>query len=180
MIGLILANSSVIAAQPVVKQSSQSQQNVSSAQDVKQLAVINVIASADASADGLMPAFEGGQVATGGRVGIFGNQKNLDTPFHLTSYTSQYIQERNAKSVGDVLQGDPSVRVARGFGNFQESYFIRGFILGSDDTAYNGLYSILPRQYIPSELFERVEVLKGASAFLNGATPGNGGVGGAI
>jgi len=125
-------------------------------------------------------ALAGGQVATGGRVGIFGNQKNLDTPFNLTSYTNQYIQERQAKSVGDVLKADPSVRVGRGYGNFQENYYIRGFNLGSDDTAYNGLYSILPRQYIPTELFERVEVLKGASSFLNGAMPSNGGIGGAI
>ncbi len=44
------------------------------------------------------------QVATGGRVGVFGNQKNLDNPFSLTSYTNQYIQERQAKSVGDVLK----------------------------------------------------------------------------
>ena len=144
------------------------------------LNTIRITASADASADGLMDAFAGGQVASGGRVGIFGNQKNLDTPFNLTSYTNEYIQSKQAKSVGDVLQADPSVRVARGFGNFQESYFIRGFILGSDDTAYNGLYSILPRQYIPTELFERVELLKGASAFLNGATPSSGGIGGAI
>ena len=43
----------------------------------------------------------------------------------------------------------------------------------------DALYSLLPRQYIATELFERVEVLRGASAFLNGATPG-GGVGGAI
>ncbi|USA45223.1 TonB-dependent receptor [Acinetobacter sp. C26M] len=144
------------------------------------LNTIRITASADASADGLMEAFAGGQVASGGRVGIFGNQKNLDTPFNLTSYTNDYIQSKQAKSVGDVLQADPSVRVARGFGNFQESYYIRGFILGSDDTAYNGLYSILPRQYIPTELFERVELLKGASAFLNGATPSSGGIGGAI
>lgn len=144
------------------------------------LNTIRITASADASADGLMDAFAGGQVASGGRVGIFGNQKNLNTPFNLTSYTNEYIQSKQAKSVGDVLQADPSVRVARGFGNFQESYFIRGFILGSDDTAYNGLYSILPRQYIPTELFERVELLKGASAFLNGATPSSGGIGGAI
>ncbi|USP39025.1 TonB-dependent receptor [Acinetobacter sp. XS-4] len=144
------------------------------------LNTIHITASADASAEGLMEAFAGGQVAKGGRVGIFGNQINLDTPFNLTSYTSQYIQEHQAKSVGDVLKADPSVRVGRGYGNFQESYYIRGFNLGSDDTAYNGLYSILPRQYIPAELFERVEVLKGASSFLNGAMPGNGGIGGAI
>ncbi|WP_312056540.1 TonB-dependent receptor plug domain-containing protein, partial [Acinetobacter courvalinii] len=144
------------------------------------LNTIRITASADASADGLMEPFAGGQVASGGRVGIFGNQKNLDTPFNLTSYTNEYIQSKQAKSVGDVLKADPSVRVGRGFGNFQESYYIRGFNLGSDDTAYNGLYSILPRQYIPTELFERVEVLKGASSFLNGAMPGNGGIGGAI
>ena len=152
----------------------------SQASNVTALETIRVVASADASAEGLMEPFAGGQVASGGRVGIFGNQKNLDTPFNLTSYTNQYIQERQAKSVGDVLKADPSVRVGRGYGNFQENYYIRGFNLGSDDTAYNGLYSILPRQYIPAELFERVEVLKGASSFLNGAMPSSGGIGGAI
>jgi DNA-binding transcriptional LysR family regulator len=35
--------------------------------------------------------------------------------------------------------------------------------------AYNGLYSLLPRQYIATELFERVEVLRGASAFSQSA-----------
>jgi len=157
-----------------------SQQSESDSQPATALETIRVVASADASATGLMEAYAGGQVASGGRVGIFGNQKNLDTPFNLTSYTNQYIQERQAKSVGDVLKADPSVRVGRGYGNFQENYYIRGFNLGSDDTAYNGLYSILPRQYIPTELFERVEVLKGASSFLNGAMPSNGGIGGAI
>nr|WP_174505617.1 TonB-dependent receptor [Acinetobacter sp. Marseille-Q1620] len=161
-------------------QESHSDQVLSDQQHIEKLSTITVVASADASQDGLMPDFAGGQVASGGRVGIFGNQKNIDTPFNLTSYTSQYIQERQAKSVGDVLKADPSVRVGRGFGNFQENYYIRGFNLGSDDTAYNGLYSILPRQYIPTELFERVEVLKGASSFLNGAMPGSGGIGGAI
>jgi iron complex outermembrane recepter protein len=39
---------------------------------------------------------------------------------------------------------------------------------------------LLPRQYIATELFERVEVLRGASAFLSGANPGGGGIGGAI
>lgn len=147
--------------------------------DTAQLETIKVV-SADASATGLMPSFTGGLVATGGRLGIFGNQKNLDTPFNLTSYTNDFIQQQQARSVGDALRADPSVRVSRGFGNFQENYYIRGFNLGSDDTAYNGLYSILPRQYIPTELFERVEVLKGASAFLNGSMPSSGGIGGAI
>ncbi|MBX3587000.1 MAG: TonB-dependent receptor [Ramlibacter sp.] len=146
----------------------------------KTLSTVTVNASADASAQGLSPAYPGGQVARGGRAGILGTRDNMETPFAITSYTNELIQDRQARSVGEVLQNDPNVRVARGFGNFQESYFIRGFILGSDDVAYNGLYSLLPRQYIATELFERVEVLRGASAFLTGANPGGGGIGGAI
>ncbi|MDM0122020.1 TonB-dependent receptor [Variovorax arabinosiphilus] len=144
------------------------------------LSTVTVEASADASAEGLTKPYAGGQVARGGRVGILGTQDIMSTPFSTTSYTSELIQNQQARSVADVLQNDPTVRVARGFGNFQESYFIRGFIVNSDDIAYNGLYGLLPRQYISSELFERVEVLRGASAFLNGATPSGGGIGGNI
>ncbi len=79
-----------------------------------------------------------------------------------------------------MLQGSPGVRVTRGFGNFQEQYTVRGLPIFSDDMAYNGLYGVLPRQYIAAEFFERVEVLMGAGAFLNGAAPGGSGIGGAI
>ncbi|WP_424268786.1 TonB-dependent receptor [Castellaniella sp.] len=147
---------------------------------VDTLGTIRVESSADASAGGLSPVYAGGQVARGGRAGILGTRDYMDTPFSITSYTSEFIQDVQARSVGDVLQADPGVRVARGFGNFQEAYFIRGFPLGSDDTAYNGLYGVLPRQYIATELFERVEVLRGASAFLSGATPAGGGAGGML
>ncbi|MES2488580.1 MAG: TonB-dependent receptor [Pseudomonadota bacterium] len=145
-----------------------------------QLETVVVNASADASAQGLSKAYAGGQVARGGRAGILGTKDNLDTPFSITSYTNELIQDQQAQSVGEVLQNDAGVRIARGFGNFQESFFIRGFLLSSDDIAYNGLYSLLPRQYIATELFERVEVLRGASAFLSGASPGGDGVGGAV
>src|SRR6202000_950524 len=53
-------------------------------------------------------------------------------------------------------------------------------VLFSDDISDNGLYGLLPRQYLAAELVERVEVLRGASAFLNGAAPGGSGLGGAI
>lgn len=150
------------------------------AADDQLLPSLSVSASADASAAGLSPAYAGGQVARGGRAGLLGTRDNLDTPFAITSYTNELIQNQQARSVAAVLQNDPSVRVARGFGNFQETYFIRGFIVSSDDITYNGLYGLLPRQYISSEIFERVEVLRGASAFLNGATPSGGGIGGTI
>ncbi len=144
------------------------------------LETIVVTASADASAQGVQPAFAGGQVARGGRVGIFGSQDIMDTPFSITNYTQELIKNQQAASVGDVLQNDPAVRVARGFGNYQQLYIVRGLPVYSDDMSYNGLYGLLPRQYLAAELLERVEVLHGASAFLNGAAPGGSGLGGAV
>ncbi|WP_312713265.1 TonB-dependent receptor [Stutzerimonas nitrititolerans] len=139
-----------------------------------------VVASADASAGGLTEPYAGDQVARGGRVGILGNQDYMDTPFTSTAYTSKLIQDQQARSVSDIVQNDPSVRVARGFGNMQELYVVRGFPLFSDDISYNGLYGLLPRQYVAAEFIERVEVFRGASAFLNGAAPGGTGIGGTI
>jgi iron complex outermembrane receptor protein len=144
------------------------------------IATVVVSASADASAQGLSAAYAGGQVARGGRLGLLGNVDIMDTPFNATNYTQALIQDQQARSVGDVVQNDPSVRVARGFGNFQELYVIRGFAVNSDDLAYNGLYGLLPRQFVASELLERVEILRGANSFVNGAAPGGGGIGGAV
>lgn len=145
-----------------------------------QLGSVTVSASADASATGLAPVYAGNQVARGGRVGILGNRDLMATPFASTAYTAELMQDQQARSVSDVMQNDASVRVARGFGNFQELYVIRGFPVYSDDIAYNGLYGLLPRQYVAAEFIERVEVLRGANTFLNGAAPGGSGIGGAI
>lgn len=132
------------------------------------LGTIVVQASADASVEGLTKSYAGGQVARGGRVGLLGNRDIMETPFSTTAYTSELIQNQQARSVADVVQNDPSVRVARGYGNFQEMYVMRGFPVASDDTAYNGLYGLLPRQYVAAELLERVEVFRGANTFLSG------------
>ncbi|AWL07275.1 TonB-dependent receptor [Massilia oculi] len=144
------------------------------------ISTVVVTASADASAQGLPAAYAGGQVARGGRLGLLGNVDIMDTPFNSTNYTHALIQDQQARSVADVVQNDPSVRVARGFGNYQELYMIRGFAVGSDDTAYNGLYGLLPRQFVATELMERVEVLRGAHSFINGAAPAGGSIGGSI
>lgn len=147
------------------------------------LETVTVEASADASAEGLSKPFAGGQVARGARAGVLGTQDMMDVPFSATSYTSSLIQDQQAKSVGDVLLNDAGVRQARGFGNFQQTYFVRGFTLYSDDVAYNGLYGLVPRQYMATEFVERVEVFRGANAFLSGAGAGSvsgGGLGGLI
>ena len=128
----------------------------------------------------LTEPYAGGQVARGGRNGLFGNIDYMDTPYSSTAFTEELIRNQQAESVGDVLQNDPVVRLAKGFGNFQELYIVRGFPVYSDDMTYNGVYGILPRQFVAAEFIERVEVFKGANAFLNGAAPGGSAVGGAI
>ncbi len=168
------------AGSPLMAQEQLEEGAQSSAAEPVELQSVDITASADASADGLTQPYAGEQVARGGRVGILGNRDYMETPFTSTSYTSQLIQDQQARSVSDIVQNDPSVRVARGFGNMQELYVVRGFPLFSDDISYNGLYGLLPRQYVAAEFIERAEVFRGASAFLNGAAPGGTGLGGAI
>ncbi|MEE4209532.1 MAG: TonB-dependent receptor plug domain-containing protein, partial [Parvularcula sp.] len=124
--------------------------------------------------------YAGGQVARGARAGLLGNLDFLDTPFSSTAYTAELIRDQQAVSIGDAVRNDPTVRVAKGFGNFQELFVLRGFPIYSDDMTYNGLYGVLPRQFVAAELAQRVEVFRGANAFLNGAAPGGSAVGGAI
>lgn len=148
--------------------------------DSLELPTTVVRASADASAKGLPSAYAGGQVASGARIGVLGNADYMETPFNVTSYTDMLIEDQQAASIGEVLINDPAVRVARGFGNFQQVYLVRGLPIFSDDMSYNGLFGLLPRQYMGTEYVERVEVLRGANAFLYGAAPGGSGLGGAI
>ncbi len=66
--------------------------------DAPTLPTVTVGASADASAQGLSPAYPGGQVARGGRAGILGTRDAMETPFSITSYTNELIQDRQARS----------------------------------------------------------------------------------
>ncbi len=124
--------------------------------------------------------YEGGQVATTGRAGMLGNMDTMDTPFSSTNYTSELIADQQAASVADVLQNDPTVRTTRGYGNLQEIYMIRGLPVFSDDMLLNGVYGILPRQYVAAEMLERVEVFRGANTVLNGAATGESAIGGSV
>jgi iron complex outermembrane receptor protein len=125
-------------------------------------------------------AYAGGQVARGGRFGVLGNQDAMNVPFAMTSYTDTLIRNQQARTLGDVVANDPAVRYGFGYGNFSQTFVIRGFQVYSDDIAFDGLYGLLPRQLLAPELISRVEVFKGASAFLNGVAPGGSSVGGSI
>ncbi len=120
------------------------------------------------------------EVKSGGNLGALGNKKGLDVPFNVRSYTSALILNQQSQTLGEVLMNDPTVRTTLGYGNFSEQFVIRGFPVYGDDVAIDGLYGITPRQLVSPQLYEQVQVLNGASAFLNGAAPGGTAQGGNI
>ncbi|QPF76537.1 TonB-dependent siderophore receptor [Roseateles sp. DAIF2] len=124
--------------------------------------------------------YPGGQVATEGRVGLLGDKDFMETPFSVISYTSQLIADRQAKDLTEVIAGtDPTVFSNGVTGAWSENYSIRGFSAGTADITVGGLFGMAPYYRTSPEMYERVEVLKGPSALLNGMPPG-GSVGGAI
>lgn len=132
------------------------------------------------SSDDLMPEYPGGQVATGGQVGILGNRDIMDTPFTQINYTSKLIQDQQARFIGDVLRNDPSVQFIQSMASGFTQFAIRGFQVGQGDTLFNGL-AIAPtvNGTMMTESIEQVEVLRGPNALLNGATP-EGSIGGMV
>lgn len=129
-----------------------------------------------------LPAYAGGQVATGGQVGLLGNRSFMDTPFSQVSYTQKVIQDQQAKSLNEVLLNDPSVMPMASRYSSLNTAFFRGFQSPqtyNPDMSLNGLIGLVPF-YSPSTInVDRVEVLKGPSALLNGMPP-NGAIGGTV
>jgi iron complex outermembrane receptor protein len=142
------------------------------------LPTVSVVASATLSQTVPTP-YAGGQTARGGRIGVLGNRDMLDTPFSTTQYTAQLLEDQQAQTIGDVLVNDPSVRNTYGRNAGREEFNIRGFTLFNYDVSFNGLYGVSPRNAASLIGVERVEVLRGPSALLNGMAPA-GSVGGGI
>lgn len=125
-----------------------------------------------------IPAYLDGQVAHGGRLGMLGEQNAMDVPFNVIGFTSRLIKDQQAKTVTDIIRNDAGVQAVQGYGNFAETYRIRGFNFGGDDMTLGGLAGVVPRQVMDAQMLERVEVFKGANSLVNGAAAS--GVGGMI
>ena len=148
------------------------------AQPTTTLQPVTVTGGAVDSGD-LPPVYAGGQVAEGARLGLMGNQSVMDTPFNVTSYTSELIKNQQARTLADVMANDPSVRFTTSSGHAYENFRIRGFDVNQNDVAINGLYGLAPMGRTPVEFVERVEVLKGPNALFSGMAP-SGAVGGTV
>lgn len=144
------------------------------------LGEVQVSDSMAATLPGKLPtAYAGGQVAHGGRVGLLGDKDVMDTPFNITNYTQQTMQDQQVRSIADVVVNDPSVRNVNPWGGRFDQFSIRGFQVINSDIAFGGLYGMLSTYSVAVEMAERVEVLKGPNALLNGMSP-NGSIGGGI
>ncbi|MCE4060363.1 TonB-dependent siderophore receptor [Pandoraea sputorum] len=131
-------------------------------------------------ADAILAPYAGEQVATGSRVGFLGEKDFMETPFSTISYTEKYIEDLQARDISEVIsKTDPSVFTSGIPGESNESYSIRGLPSNVGDVTINGLAGIAAYYRNSPEMFERVEVLKGPSALLNGMPP-KGSAGGAI
>jgi len=136
------------------------------------------IVGGHASGDEAQP-YAGGQVARQGAQGLLGARDFMDTPFSMTTYTSDLVKNQQARTLGDLIASDPSVRATNPAGGRFEQFTIRGFSLFNSDVAYNGLYGILPTYSIDMEMADRVDIIKGPSQLINGISP-RGSVGGGI
>jgi iron complex outermembrane recepter protein len=141
------------------------------------LGEVEVKSAADNST--LAKPYAGGQIAKGGSLGVLGNQDVMDVPFSTVNYTSELIQNQQARSVADVVVNDASVRALTAPGGFGDQFQIRGYTVGNEDTGLNGLFGLAPTTRIPLEMVERVQVLKGPGTFVNGIPP-SGSIGGSV
>ena len=113
-------------------------------------------------------------MAQGGTLGLLGNVSVMNAPFSVQNYTSKLIEDQQARTVGDVLQNDASVRTTNnGNGGYDDTFQIRGFQVDGADVGLNGMYGLVSRFRAPAYITERVQLLKGPAALLNGIAPNN-------
>ncbi|MDR6215908.1 TonB-dependent receptor [Paracidovorax wautersii] len=128
----------------------------------------------------LYQPFAGGQVAKGARLGALGNTALLDSPFAISGYTEQAARDAQARRLIDVLAVDPAVRSTNSESHAVDVFFLRGLPMLSQDISFNETFAVVDARRIAVEQFERIEVLKGPSALLNGIGPNSSTTGGTI
>ncbi|WP_420535129.1 TonB-dependent receptor [Acinetobacter populi] len=138
--------------------------------NVQQLPTIEVEADKD---------FANGKIASQSNLGSLGEKSVIDTPFSVTTYTSQLIQDQQASTVAAVLKNDPGIRTITNSGHLNENFTIRGFSSSWEDYNLNGLYGVAPTGRIPTDILGSITLLKGPNALIAG-TPPTGTVGGVI
>lgn len=140
------------------------------AQGSTQLAPIVVLASAEPQPSEQTASYTTSQSATATRL----NLSLRDTPQSVSVITRQQMDDQGVQSIADALQQTPGVSVNRS-NSEAYSFHARGFSLenfqfdglpslSSDGGAVRDNYSITN-----SVIYDRIEILKGATGLVNGA-----------
>ncbi len=111
---------------------------------------------------------------------VIGERSIIDTPFSVTGFTDDLIENTNARSATDVVLRDPSVSQEVNGAGFQDGLSIRGFSVDFGSVLYDGVPGLHRRDgYFNVVNLQRIEVFRGANAFNSGIGI-FGGVGGTI
>lgn len=80
------------------------------------------------------PYMNGG-VARRGGLGVLGAGDIMDSPFSTTNYTSQLLEDQQARTLADAVVNEASVRVQTSTSGFSDDFQIRGFNVGAATSA---------------------------------------------
>ncbi len=114
--------------------------------------------------------FAGGQVASGARIGVLGDRDIFEAPVNVVGFTTETVMNQQARTAAEVLRNDTSVKITQGTnsGGTDDVFNLRGFLSASGAGTYDGLAGLIGRSQA-LEGIDRVELLKGPTAFLVGS-----------
>ncbi len=135
-----------------------------------------VVAPIQVGDDTLSPegSAESGYRSTTGSLGPLGDVAIKDTPYSITVTPGELIENRNAHTVADALQTNPTVvpLLVPNSVNSLSRIMIRGFSASDQNELRDGLVD-RSFSYPPLENVERLDVLNGFSGFITGfSNPG--------
>jgi iron complex outermembrane receptor protein len=129
-----------------------------------------------------LPPLAEGHLAPGAQLGMLGDTDVMEAPFNVVAFTRQAIDDLQARTVGDVLANEASVRYVSQPGGILDAFSVRGFPVGNGnygEIAFNGVYGVASNYRVSTAYVERVELIKGPTAMLAGMAP-SGSIGGGI
>lgn len=111
-----------------------------------------------------------GEIATVAQAGILGTLNESDLPYSVSSYTAQLVLDQQAQTESDVLRNE--VGIQEGNGRYSEDQYmtLRGFVLDPGQSLLNGMPELVDARSPSIENIDRVEIFKGPTSFINGAS----------
>ena len=91
-------------------------------------------------------------------------------PYSVDSFTAALMLDQQSQTVSEVLQNE--VGIQDGNGRYSEDQYLtlRGFVLNPGQSLLNGMPDLVDSRSPSLENVERVELFKGPTSFLNGAS----------